>query len=213
MGAASGMGLASVTLFLEQGARVVACDLQALEPAHEAVEAVLAAGCSATAGKTFDDVALLQQCDVTDETSVSAMCRAALAHFGQVDAAVMAAGICLPPVSWLECDAAHLLKQNAVNVLGPWLVTKHAVRAMRDSPHGGKGGALVFVASTAAIAGPVRPIALLCSLEGGSHSLECSLDCRATPRASYSDRDPLGVALGVPASSWRRPAWPVQQRE
>lgn len=39
----------------------------------------------------------------------------------------------------------------SVNVKGSWLTAKHAVNAMRQSPHGGKGGALVFIASVASL--------------------------------------------------------------
>lgn len=38
-----------------------------------------------------------------------------------------------------------------INVKGAWLTCKHAAQAMLDSPHKGKGGSIVFVASVASL--------------------------------------------------------------
>ncbi|GAA6053708.1 hypothetical protein JCM3770_003177 [Rhodotorula araucariae] len=139
-GAGRGIGLAASKLFLANGYRVFLSDLD-LARARDELK---------TAGK--DRVGFLET-DVTKENEVQAMTQAALKQFGQVDAAVCNAGVLSPIVPWLETPHEDVDKMLDVNVKGSWLTAKHAVEAMRQSPHEGKGGALVFVASVASLYG------------------------------------------------------------
>lgn len=67
-------------------------------------------------------------------------------------------------VSLASTDSSHSLNEPSragkpedldrmldINVKGAWLTCKHAAQAMVDSPHKGKGGSIVFVASVASL--------------------------------------------------------------
>lgn len=75
----------------------------------------------------------------------------ALSAFSQLDAAVMNAGIFSGITPWTETDSASFDPMFNVNVKGAFITAKYAVRAMLASPHQGKGGSLVFVASVASL--------------------------------------------------------------
>lgn len=104
--AASGIGLAAAQLFVEQGARIVATDIQSLEPTRKAIEKLL------SNGQVVEDKALLVQGDVTDEASVANVCQAGLRHFGKIDGAVLNAGMCPAMVPWLDCPAEQIEQTN-----------------------------------------------------------------------------------------------------
>jgi NAD(P)-dependent dehydrogenase (short-subunit alcohol dehydrogenase family) len=99
-GAASGIGAATVDLFTEQGARVLASDLPGspLEARHGANSAV---ACLAK--------------DVTDEDAPEALVGAALERFGRLDILFNNAGIC-PTEPYLEQSAQTWERTLAVNV-------------------------------------------------------------------------------------------------
>ncbi|GAA5849438.1 hypothetical protein JCM9279_000904 [Rhodotorula babjevae] len=139
-GAGRGIGLAAAKLFLTNSYRVFLSDLNLRHARQE------------LAGEDKARVGFLET-DVTQEKEVKAMTQAALEQFGQVDAAVANAGILSPILPWLETPQQDVDKMLDVNVKGSWLTAKHAVDAMRRSPHGGKGGSLVFVASVASLYG------------------------------------------------------------
>jgi NAD(P)-dependent dehydrogenase (short-subunit alcohol dehydrogenase family) len=77
-GAGSGMGKASVKVFVREGAKVVAGDISGAE--------------RDTAAEVGADV-LPVHCDVTKEADVEAMIAAAVEQFGRVDAVLNVAGI------------------------------------------------------------------------------------------------------------------------
>jgi NAD(P)-dependent dehydrogenase (short-subunit alcohol dehydrogenase family) len=81
-GGGRGIGAATVRRFAEDGAAVVIADLDE-EPARE-----LAAEVEAGGGR-----ALAVGCDVSQRASVEALFAAAIKRFGQVDIAVLCAGI------------------------------------------------------------------------------------------------------------------------
>ncbi|GAA6023310.1 hypothetical protein JCM10207_006229 [Rhodosporidiobolus poonsookiae] len=139
-GAGRGIGLAATKLFLANGFRVVASDLN-LQRARDEL---------ASAGEKR--LAFLEG-DVTQEVDVQNMARTALSKFGQLDSAVINAGILSPIIPWLETPHQDVDKMLDVNMKGAWLTAKHAAQAMLDSPHKGEGGSLVFVASVASLYG------------------------------------------------------------
>ena len=77
-GAGSGMGKASVKIFVREGAKVVAGDISGAE--------------KDTAAEVGEGV-LPVHCDVTQEADVEAMVRAAVEEFGRIDAVLNVAGI------------------------------------------------------------------------------------------------------------------------
>src|SRR2546421_2769371 len=77
-GAGSGMAKASVEIFVREGAKVVAADISGAEK-DTAAELGLAV--------------LPVHCDVTNESDVAAMMRAAVEEFGRLDAVLNVAGV------------------------------------------------------------------------------------------------------------------------
>ena len=97
--------------------------------------------------------AMAVQADVASEDEVEAMFGRAQKEMGPLTALVNNAGSVgeVAPIEEQETDDLNRLMQ--VNVLGPMLCAKHAVRAM-STAHGGKGGSIVTMASVAAKAPP-----------------------------------------------------------
>jgi NAD(P)-dependent dehydrogenase (short-subunit alcohol dehydrogenase family) len=92
--------------------------------------------------------------DVTDEAQVEAMFEQAAERLGPITGLVNNAGIMgsSGPVSEINRD--ETLRLFEVNVLGPMICTKVAIRHMGRS-YGGQGGAIVNISSPAAIHGGV----------------------------------------------------------
>lgn len=103
-----------------------------------AAEVVAACGGRATA----------VQADVAVETDVLALFAAA-DELGPLGALVNNAGISAGGARVDELDAARIERLLAVNVLGPFLCAREAVRRM-STKHGGAGGSIVNVSSAAA---------------------------------------------------------------
>ncbi len=132
-GAASGIGLATVTAFAEAGARVVLTDINA------AAGEKAAAGLQA-AGK---DVSFAQL-DVTQLASATAVADHVRAHFGRLDVLVNAAGwdIIQP---FMENTPDYWDKIVALNFMGPVCVTRALLPLLIESG----SGRIVNVASDA----------------------------------------------------------------
>jgi len=119
-GAGSGIGRAAALLFAQEGARLVLGDKT--EAVHATAQAVTSAGGSAVA----------LQIDAGLEPDVARLVATAVERFGQLDVAFANAGISggmpgifeLTPEAWTE-----VLR---VNLIGPWLMVKHAGKAMAD---------------------------------------------------------------------------------
>lgn len=135
-GAGSGIGRASALRFAGEGARLVIGDRAAT--IHETAELVKAAGGEAVA----------QQMDAGSEADVAAMVAAARETWGRIDIAFANAGVSggLPGVFDETPEAfAELLR---INLIGPWLMVKHAGKALWDQ---GEGGSIILTASVAGI--------------------------------------------------------------
>lgn len=132
-GAGSGIGRASAILFAAQGAKLVLGDKT--EAVHETA-------------KMVGDAATAIQIDAGLEADVQKIVALALATHSQLDIAFANAGISggmagifdLTPEDWAE-----ILR---VNLIGPWLMAKHAGKVMADA---GKGGSIIMTASVAGI--------------------------------------------------------------
>lgn len=127
-GAGSGMAKASVKTFAREGARVVAADRSGAE--------------KDTAAEVGGGVVAVH-CDVSIESDVEALMRAALDKFGRVDIVCNVAGIAdggmLADTTMESYD-----RMMNVDLRGVLLGTKHGIRAMLES---GSGGAIVNWAS------------------------------------------------------------------
>ena len=138
-GGGSGIGRATATRAAGEGAAVAVVDLHA-EHAEETAALIRAAGGRASA----------HPCDVGDDTAVSAAVDAAASGLGRITGVVTAAGIFFGP----DLQPAHLVSVDdfvtvlRVNLVGTFAVIKHALPFLVDG-----GGAIVTIASTAAIRG------------------------------------------------------------
>jgi NAD(P)-dependent dehydrogenase (short-subunit alcohol dehydrogenase family) len=132
-GAGSGMGKASVKVFIREGARVVAADISGAE--------------QDTAAEVGGDV-LPVHCDVSQEADVEAMMAAAVEEFGRVDAVLNVAGIadgCM--LADLTMELYDRLMD--VDLRGVMLGMKHGIRTML--PTG--GGSIVNWSSVGGLNG------------------------------------------------------------
>lgn len=135
-GAGSGIGRASSLRFAAEGAKLVIGDKT--EAVHETAQMVKDAGGSVTA----------LQIDAGVEADVEKLVKTAIENYGDLHVAFANAGVSggmagifdLTPEQWAE-----ILR---VNLIGPWLMVKHAGQAMMD---GGKGGSIILTASVAGI--------------------------------------------------------------
>jgi NAD(P)-dependent dehydrogenase (short-subunit alcohol dehydrogenase family) len=133
-GAASGIGRATASRLLQEGAAVVGADV-------------------AAADAPGDGRWEFRTTDVTDEGSVAALVQAAVAFGGTIDGVVHAAGVAgggpvhlLPAKEW-----ARILD---VNLTGTFLMAKHAIGQMLAQPaRDGRRGSVVTVASIEGLEG------------------------------------------------------------
>jgi NAD(P)-dependent dehydrogenase (short-subunit alcohol dehydrogenase family) len=123
-GAGSGMAKASVKLFADEGARVIAADISGAEK-----------DVAADLGSAVVPV----HCDVTKEADVEAIMRAAIDEFGQLDAVLNVAGIG-DAAMMADVTMEHYDRVMDIDLRGVLLGTKHAIRTMLES---GRGGAIV----------------------------------------------------------------------
>jgi len=135
-GGGSGIGRASAQRAAAAGARVAVVDRHS-DNANETVALI-------------GDAARAYPCDVGDDEQVAAMVAAAGRDLGRVTGVVTAAGIFhgpdLQPAHQVAVDDfVHVLR---VNLVGTFAVIKHALPMLIEG-----GGAIVTIASTAAIRG------------------------------------------------------------
>jgi len=138
-GGASGMGRATALLLAREGTAVAVVD-RAVDAADDVTREITAAG----------GEAITAPADVGDENEVAAAVASAVDAFGGLDGVVTSAGVFhggdLKPLGEVELDDFLFVLQ--VNLAGTFLAIKHAV------PHlVARGGAVVTIASTAALKG------------------------------------------------------------
>jgi NAD(P)-dependent dehydrogenase (short-subunit alcohol dehydrogenase family) len=138
-GGGSGIGRATAQRAAREGAAVGVLDLHA-QHAEETAAMVRGDGGTASA----------YACDVSDDASVAGTVAAVNADLGRVAGVVTAAGIFHGPDLRLahEVSVEDFKVVLAVNLIGTFAVVKHALPHLMDG-----GGAIVTIASTAAIRG------------------------------------------------------------
>ena len=124
-GAASGIGRATAALFLAEGARVFASDLTAPD-----IE-----GATNIAG------------DAASEEEVTALVERAVADAGGLDIAFANAGVSGGLASLFEQSPADWTEILRVNLIGPFLMVKHAAEPIRARG----GGSIICTASVAGL--------------------------------------------------------------
>jgi NAD(P)-dependent dehydrogenase (short-subunit alcohol dehydrogenase family) len=132
-GAAEGMGEATVRLFAEAGAKVLAADVN-VEAGEAAVRRIVDAGGTAS----------FFRADVSKAADVEAMVQAAVERYGRVDCAVNNAGVSPdnePLANLIESEWDRVI---GVNLKGVALCLKYELTQMLAQ---GDGGAIVNIAS------------------------------------------------------------------
>ena len=135
-GAGSGIGRAASLLFTKEGAKLIAVDKT--EGVKETVEQVRKAG--GTAEAVVADAGL--------ENDVKGFIAKAISAYGKLDVIWANAGIGGGLVPLADQTPEHWQEVLRVNLIGPWLMAKHAGKAMADA---GKGGSIIMTASVAGI--------------------------------------------------------------
>ncbi len=168
-GAGSGMGKASVKVFVREGARVVAADISGAE--------------QDTAAEVGGDV-LPVHCDVSQEGDVESMMAAAVEEFGRVDAVLNVAGIadgCM--LADLTMELYDRLMD--VDLRGVMLGMKHGIRTMLPTGGGsivnwssvgglnGAAGTSVYAAAKHGIIGATKSA----SIEYGTQGIRVNTIC------------------------------------
>ncbi|MHB1560590.1 MAG: SDR family NAD(P)-dependent oxidoreductase [Isosphaeraceae bacterium] len=129
-GAGMGIGRATAELFAEEGAAVVIAERDEAT-GREVEKAIKAAG-----GR-----ALFVPTDISDEPSVERMAAQAVASFGSINILVNNAAVFV--LRGIDATVAEWREALEVNVMGPAIVAKHVVSAMRQAG----GGAIVNLGS------------------------------------------------------------------
>jgi NAD(P)-dependent dehydrogenase (short-subunit alcohol dehydrogenase family) len=144
-GASRGIGAAIAERLAGDGYGVIVNYAADAEGAESVVSAIKAKGGRATAVRA----------DVASEDDVEAMFDRAQEQMGPLTALVNNAGSFGDQARIDERAPDELTRLMQVNIVGPMVCAKHAVRAM-STAHGGKGGSIVTMASIAAKA-PAGP--------------------------------------------------------
>jgi NAD(P)-dependent dehydrogenase (short-subunit alcohol dehydrogenase family) len=149
-GGCSGIGLATVELFVAEGARIVIADIQ--QARGEALQ------------HRFGDQVLYRHCDVTREADIAALMQTAGDHFGRIDILFNNAGAggALETIEDMTGDAWDrtqilLLRSVALGM-------RYAVPFMKE-----RGGSIVNTASIAALQAGAAPIAYSAAKAGVLH--------------------------------------------
>lgn len=159
-GGCSGIGLATVRRFVEEGARVVIGDID--DASGEALVAELGGS----------DVATYVHVDVTSKEEVDALFRTAMDTYGSVDIAFNNAGISPPEDdSILDTDLDAWRRVQEVNLTSVYLCCKAALPYMLEQ----KRGSIINTASFVAVMGAATSQISYSASKGGVLSMSREL--------------------------------------
>jgi NAD(P)-dependent dehydrogenase (short-subunit alcohol dehydrogenase family) len=155
-GGCSGIGLGAVELFVAEGAKVVAADLQDEK--------------GAMLERRFDGAVRYAHCDVCDEAQIAAACALAAQAFGGLDVLFNNAGAA-GPVGGVETITVESWDSIfAVLVRGPALGMKHARPLMLDRG----GGSIINTASIAGLQAGWGPLPYSAAKSAVIHMSRCA---------------------------------------
>jgi NAD(P)-dependent dehydrogenase (short-subunit alcohol dehydrogenase family) len=172
-GAGSGIGRATARLLAKRGGAVVAADVN--RPAAEETAALVRAA---------DGRVEACGCDVTRAEDVEGTVALARRAFGRLDVVVNCAGI-LRVAPLEETSEKEWDEVLAVNLTGAFLLTRAALRALREQG----GGAIVHIASRAAIRAKeghgayaaskagILQLTQMAAVEGARHGIRVNCVC------------------------------------
>ena len=155
-GAASGIGLGTLELFVSEGAKVIAADIQDEK--------------GAMLERRFPDAVRYSRCDVTQEADIAAAVALAESAFGGLDIQFNNAGISdrMGVITEVTADGWNWIFD--ILVRGPALGMKHAVPAMLKRG----GGSIINTASIAGLQAGWGPIAYSTAKAGVVHMSRCA---------------------------------------
>ena len=133
-GGASGMGEASVRLFVSEGAHVVLADIDVKKGKAVADE--------------FSDACVFIQCDHTKPAENEAAVAAAVKEFGKLDILFNNAGIPFANDGIENVDDEILQRIVDVDLIGPYRMTRAAMPALREGAANLAGGAAILFTSS-----------------------------------------------------------------
>ena len=166
-GAASGIGKAIATAFVEAGASVFLCDVNA-----KGLEAVT---------RELGERAIGRVTDVSDENQVEAAMRAAREAFGSLDIVVNCAGFgAIMPLT--ELPAEKWRSVHAVTLGGVFYGVKHGARQMLEQ---GRPGVIINISSVNARQ-PMEANSAYCAAKAGVDMLTRCGALELGPAASVS---------------------------
>jgi NAD(P)-dependent dehydrogenase (short-subunit alcohol dehydrogenase family) len=139
-GGCSGIGLATVELFVAEGARVLIADIQDAKGAEIATR--------------LGEPVRYQHCDVTEEAQIEAAMQAAVTHFGQLDIVFNNAGAGGTRARIEEMTGELWDRTHALLLRSVALGIRHAVTHMKE-----RGGAIVNTSSVSALEAGAAPLA------------------------------------------------------
>jgi NAD(P)-dependent dehydrogenase (short-subunit alcohol dehydrogenase family) len=155
-GGCSGIGLGTVELFVAEGAKVVAADLQAEK--GEMLE------------KRFPDQVRFAPCDVTHESQIAAALALAQDAFGGLDILFNNAGVGGAPNGVADMTAEGWDATFALLLRGPVLGMKHALPLMLQRG----GGSIINTASIAGLQAGFGPLAYSTAKAAVIHMSKCA---------------------------------------
>ena len=150
-GAGDGIGLQIAQSFADEGAIAVIAEINEVS-GKRAEAAIIAAG-----GR-----ALFLKTDVSDEAQVEQMVKTVVEQLGRIDILINNAGVVVH-VKVVDMPREAWDRQLAVQLTGPFLVSKHVARHMIAR---GGGGKMVNISSVSAVMGRHKAAAH-CSAKGG----------------------------------------------
>ena len=162
-GGSRGIGAAICRRLAADGHAILVNYASDVQAANKVIDVIKANGGRAAAYRA----------DVSNEQEVVAMFAAA-DDLGPLAALVNNAGVLGDMRRVDECDAQSLMKVLAINVVGPALCAKHAIRRM-STRHGGRGGAIVNVTSIAAMSGGIPGMVAYSTSKGAASSFTIGL--------------------------------------
>lgn len=155
-GGCSGIGLGAVELFVKEGARIVAADIQDEK--------------GASLEKGWDGKVRYARCDVTSEDDIAAAIGLAKSEFGGLDVLFNNAGHGGSPAGVADMSAAGWDATFALLVRGPALGMKHAAPLMAERG----GGSIVNTASIAGLQAGFGPLAYSTAKAAVIHLSRCA---------------------------------------
>jgi len=163
-GASRGIGRATALLAAERGYDVCVNYVRDRRAADEVVAAIERVGRQAVAVAA----------DVSRETDVVRMFAEVEQRLGRIDALVNNAGVLEQQMRVSEMTAERLVRVLGVNVVGPFLCAREAIRRM-STRRGGAGGAIVNVSSAASRIGSAGEYVDYAASKGGLETMTLGL--------------------------------------